>query len=33
MLAEAGFVIEADGIETRAIAALLHDAVEDQGVL
>ena len=27
----AGLVIEADGTETQAIAALLHDAAEDQG--
>jgi len=31
LLAVAGFVIEADGTETEAIAALLHDAPEDQG--
>ena len=27
----AGYVIEADGTETEAIAALLHDTAEDQG--
>jgi (p)ppGpp synthase/HD superfamily hydrolase len=27
----AGLVIDADGTETQAIAALLHDAAEDQG--
>jgi (p)ppGpp synthase/HD superfamily hydrolase len=27
----AGYVVEADGTETEAIAALLHDAAEDQG--
>jgi len=31
LLSVAGFVIEADGTETEAIAALLHDAPEDQG--
>jgi (p)ppGpp synthase/HD superfamily hydrolase len=31
LLSVAGLVIEADGTETQAIAALLHDAVEDQG--
>ncbi|MGA7132051.1 MAG: HD domain-containing protein [Mycobacterium sp.] len=31
LLSVAGFVIEADGTETAAIAALLHDAAEDQG--
>ncbi|KUI15350.1 phosphohydrolase [Mycolicibacterium acapulense] len=31
LLSVAGLVIEADGTETEAIAALLHDAVEDQG--
>ena len=31
LLSVAGFVIEADGTETEAIAALLHDAAEDQG--
>ena len=31
LLSVAGFVIEADGTETQAIAALLHDAAEDQG--
>ena len=30
-LSVAGLVIEADGTETQAIAALLHDAAEDQG--
>ncbi|HET6731582.1 HD domain-containing protein [Mycobacterium sp.] len=31
LLSVAGLVIEADGDETAAIAALLHDAAEDQG--
>ena len=31
LLAVAGLVIEAGGTENEAIAALLHDAVEDQG--
>jgi (p)ppGpp synthase/HD superfamily hydrolase len=31
LLSVAGLVIEADGDETTAIAALLHDAAEDQG--
>ena len=31
LLTVAGFVIEADGTEAQAIAALLHDAAEDQG--
>ena len=31
LLSVAGLVIEADGTETQVIAALLHDAVEDQG--
>lgn len=31
LLSVAGLVIEADGAETEAIAALLHDAAEDQG--
>jgi (p)ppGpp synthase/HD superfamily hydrolase len=31
LLSVAGLVIEADGSETEAIAALLHDAAEDQG--
>lgn len=31
LLSVAGLVIEADGTETQAIAALLHDAPEDQG--
>jgi (p)ppGpp synthase/HD superfamily hydrolase len=31
LLTVAGYVIEADGTETEAIAALLHDAPEDQG--
>ena len=31
LLSAAGFVIDADGTETQAIAALLHDAAEDQG--
>ncbi len=31
LLSVAGFVIDADGTETQAIAALLHDAAEDQG--
>jgi (p)ppGpp synthase/HD superfamily hydrolase len=31
LLSVAGYVIEADGTETEAIAALLHDAAEDQG--
>jgi (p)ppGpp synthase/HD superfamily hydrolase len=31
LLSVAGLVIEADGDETQAIAALLHDAAEDQG--
>ena len=31
LLSVAGFVIETDGTETEAIAALLHDAAEDQG--
>jgi (p)ppGpp synthase/HD superfamily hydrolase len=31
LLSVAGFVIEADGTEAEAIAALLHDAAEDQG--
>ena len=31
LLSVAGYVIEADGTETEAIAALLHDAPEDQG--
>jgi (p)ppGpp synthase/HD superfamily hydrolase len=31
LLSVAGLVIEAGGNETQAIAALLHDAVEDQG--
>jgi (p)ppGpp synthase/HD superfamily hydrolase len=30
LLSVAGLVIEADGTETQAIAALLHDAAEDQ---
>jgi (p)ppGpp synthase/HD superfamily hydrolase len=33
LLSVAGYVIEADGTETEAIAALLHDAAEDQGGL
>lgn len=33
LLSVAGYVIEADGTETEAIAALLHDAPEDQGGL
>lgn len=31
LLSVAGLVIEADGTETEAMAALLHDAAEDQG--
>jgi (p)ppGpp synthase/HD superfamily hydrolase len=31
LLSVTGLVIEADGSETQAIAALLHDAAEDQG--
>ncbi len=31
LLSVAGLVIEADGTETQAVAALLHDAAEDQG--
>jgi (p)ppGpp synthase/HD superfamily hydrolase len=31
LLSVAGLVIDADGSETQAIAALLHDAAEDQG--
>src|SRR5271168_5190793 len=31
LLSVAGLIIEADGTETQAIAALLHDAAEDQG--
>lgn len=31
LLSVAGLVIEADGAESEAIAALLHDAAEDQG--
>ena len=31
LLSVAGLVIEAEGTETEAIAALLHDAAEDQG--
>jgi (p)ppGpp synthase/HD superfamily hydrolase len=31
LMSVAGYVIEADGTETEAIAALLHDAAEDQG--
>ena len=31
LLSVAGLVIEANGTETQAIAALLHDAAEDQG--
>src|SRR5512139_3602099 len=31
LLSVAGLVLEADGTETEAIAALLHDAAEDQG--
>lgn len=31
LLSVAGYVIEADGTETQAIAALLHDTAEDQG--
>jgi (p)ppGpp synthase/HD superfamily hydrolase len=31
LLSVAGLVIEADGTETQAIGALLHDAAEDQG--
>ena len=31
LLTVAGFVIDADGTEAQAIAALLHDAAEDQG--
>jgi (p)ppGpp synthase/HD superfamily hydrolase len=31
LLSVAGLVIEADGTETEAIAALLHNAAEDQG--
>ncbi|MCT7658298.1 HD domain-containing protein [Mycobacterium deserti] len=31
LLSVAGLVIEADGTEAEAIAALLHDAAEDQG--
>lgn len=31
LLSVAGMVIAADGTETQAIAALLHDAAEDQG--
>lgn len=31
LLSVAGLVLEADGNETQAIAALLHDAAEDQG--
>jgi (p)ppGpp synthase/HD superfamily hydrolase len=33
LLSVAGYVIEADGTEREAIAALLHDAAEDQGGL
>jgi (p)ppGpp synthase/HD superfamily hydrolase len=33
LLSVAGYVIEAGGTETEAIAALLHDAAEDQGGL
>jgi (p)ppGpp synthase/HD superfamily hydrolase len=33
LLSVAGYVIEADGTETEAIAAMLHDAAEDQGGL
>ena len=31
LLSVAGLVIEGGGTETQVIAALLHDAVEDQG--
>jgi (p)ppGpp synthase/HD superfamily hydrolase len=31
LLSVAGLVIEAGGSETQAVAALLHDAAEDQG--
>jgi (p)ppGpp synthase/HD superfamily hydrolase len=31
LLSVAGLVVDADGTETQAIAALLHDAAEDQG--
>jgi (p)ppGpp synthase/HD superfamily hydrolase len=31
LLSVAGYVIEADGTESEAIAALLHDTAEDQG--
>lgn len=31
LLSVAGYVIEANGTETQAIAALLHDTAEDQG--
>jgi (p)ppGpp synthase/HD superfamily hydrolase len=31
LLSVAGLVIDADGSQTQAIAALLHDAAEDQG--
>ena len=31
LLSVAGYVIEAEGTETEAIAALLHDTAEDQG--
>ena len=31
LLSVAGLVLEADGNETQAIAALLHDSAEDQG--
>src|ERR1700684_1031300 len=31
LLSVAGYIIEADGTETEAIAALLHDTAEDQG--
>src|ERR1700761_1689417 len=31
LLSVAGYVIEADGSETEAVAALLHDTAEDQG--
>ncbi|MGH3558300.1 MAG: HD domain-containing protein, partial [Mycobacterium sp.] len=31
LLSVAGLVIDADGTETQAIAALLHDTAEDQG--
>jgi len=32
LLSVAGLVIEGGGTETQVIAALLHDAVEDQGL-